>query len=180
MLWLVARKFQVVARVLLWILSIAGRQHWFDRDIATLPFPDGENMLTKTEAEKRVWKYSGADKKYTHITYTLHITTPNNSLRGAVYSVSDFGRTEKRKVKILSVPHRDLINKQFPLCWIPFCAWYRLFCCLRHLFQKQCMQWFVRHTFTSLPRLKLVTWWCVELQRWAEVELLSTTQLLNS
>lgn len=101
MLQLVARVFQVVARVMLWILSIAGGQCWFDRDIAAFPFPDGENMLTKTEDEKRVCSlnrkyekredYTSAHwsrQKYTHITYTLHITMPNNSLRGTVYAVS--------------------------------------------------------------------------------------------
>ncbi len=69
------------------------------------------------------------------------------------------------------------MNKLFPLCRIPFCAWYRLFCCLRHLFQKQCIQRFVRHNFTSLPRLKHVTWWCVlnssDEQRWSCCLLLS-------
>ncbi len=90
---------------------------WFDRDIAALPFPDGENMLTKTEAEKEsVQKVRKKERTihpapleqteiYTHITYTPSHHTPNNSLRGTVYAVSDsrvWPRREKESQNIVS------------------------------------------------------------------------------
>lgn len=56
---------KVVARVLLWILRIAGGQRWFDSDTASLPLAgvnSEKSLFTRHKVIKNRGLYTGADR----------------------------------------------------------------------------------------------------------------------
>lgn len=127
--------------------------------------------------ERTIHQHTGADRNI-HTSHTHFTSQCQTTAWGEQYmrsAIPEFGCTEKKKVKILSVPWHDLMNKIFPLCRIPFCAWYRL-----SVVWDTC---FKNSAFSGLWGILslLCPGWSAwpDKQRWAKVELLSTTRLLN-